>query len=129
MVDVSARDVTHFDNLDMALNLSRSGDLTYEDIYSKVKPIDLARDAKTTGNGFLEAYTEMLAKAAAKAGDNSLVIDEEGEDEKKVEEMKKRRSSLVQLEGSVRNLSLGDTSEEVRKSRKSFIKTGKVGDE
>ena len=128
-VDVSGRDVTHFDNLDKALGLTRSSDLTYEDICAKVKPIDVARDKKVMESGFMEAFGEVLAKAAAKAGDNSLIIDEEGEDEKKVEEMKKRRSSLVQLERSMSKLSVGDTSEELKKSRRSLIKTGKIDEE
>ena len=128
-VDVSGRDVTHFDNLDKALGLTRSSDLTYEGVCAEVKPIDVARDKKVMESGFMEAFGEVLAKAAAKAGDNSLIIDEEGEDEKKVEEMKKRRSSLVQLERSMSKLSVGDTSEELKKSRMSLIKTGKIDEE
>ena len=108
-VDVSGRDVSHFDNIDKALGLTRSN-LTFESICAKVKPIDVARDKKVMENGFMEAHAEIMAKAAAKRGDNSLIIDEEGKDEKKVEEMKKSRSSLVQLEQSMRSLYIRGTS-------------------
>ena len=40
-VDVSGRDITHCDNLDKALGLTRSDDWTYESICDKVLPCKL----------------------------------------------------------------------------------------
>ena len=129
MVDVSGRDVTHFDNVDKALGVTRSNELPYESICAKVKPIDEARDKIVMESGFLEALAEVLAKA----GDSSLVIEEEGEEEKKVEEMKKRRSSIVQGELLLRDLSVKSiertSSEKVQMRRKSLIKIGKITEE
>jgi len=124
MVDVSGRDITHFDNVDAALGLTRPDDSTYESICDEVKPIDVARDAKTMNSGFFEVIAEIQAKV-----NPSLAIDEEGEEEKKVEEMKKRRSSIVQCEMLVRDLSnrsIGSTDETMQMRRKSLIKFGKI---
>lgn len=127
MVDISGRDVTHFDNVDKALGVTRSNELSYESICAKVKPIDEARDKIVMESGFLEAYGKLVARAT---GDNSLAIEEEGEDEKKVEVMKKRRSSIVQCELLLRDLSVSSieraSSEKVQMRRKSLIKTGKI---
>ena len=126
MVDISGRDVTHFDNVDKVLGLTRSNELSYESICAKVKPIDEARDKITMANGFFEAIAEIQAKL----GNKSLDIEEEGEDEKKVEEMKKRRSSIVQCELLVRDISASSVknskSEKVLMRRKSLIMTGKI---
>ena len=124
MVDVSGRDITHFDNVDAALGLTRRDDSTYESICDEVKPIDVARDAKVVNSGFFEVLAEIQAKV-----NPSLAIDEEGEEEKKVEEMKKRRSSIVQCEMLVRDLSnrsIGSTDETMQMRRKSLIKFGKI---
>eukprot|EP00985_Skeletonema_marinoi_P024166 scaffold16639_cov202-Skeletonema_marinoi.AAC.2 len=138
MVDISRRDVTHFDNVDKALGLTLSTELPlpYESICAKVKPIDEARDKIVMESGFMEAFAEILAKAEAQAQKSSLAIEEEGEDEKKVEEMKKRRSTLLKLKCEVsmrglssRALSLRDTSEGVEARRKSLITTGKIFEE
>ena len=67
MVDISGCDVTHFDNVDKALGLTRSNELTYESICEKVKPVDEARDKKMMESGFVEAFTEILARAEAEA--------------------------------------------------------------
>eukprot|EP00984_Skeletonema_dohrnii_P008212 scaffold3014_cov111-Skeletonema_dohrnii-CCMP3373.AAC.10 len=123
MVDISGRDVTHFDNVDKALGLTRSTELPYESICAKVKPIDEARDKKSMESGFMEAFGELMYKA------HGLAIEEEGEDEKKVEEMKKRRSSIVQCEHLTRGLSFKETSEGVEARRKSLITTGKIFEE
>jgi len=40
-VDVSGRDITHCDNVDKALELTRSDDWTYESICAKVLPCKL----------------------------------------------------------------------------------------
>ena len=126
MVDISGRDVTHFDNVDKVLGLTRSNELSYESICAKVKPIDEARDKITMANGFFDVIAEIFAKA----GNESLAIEEEGEDEKKVEEMKKRRSSIVQCELLVRDISASSLknfkSEKVLMRRKSLIMTGKI---
>eukprot|EP00985_Skeletonema_marinoi_P015377 scaffold7926_cov147-Skeletonema_marinoi.AAC.4 len=135
MVDISGRDVTHFDNVDKALGLTRSTEVPYESICAKVKPIDEARDKKVMESGFMEAFAEIIARAEAQNGQSSsLAIEEEGEDEKKVEEMKKRRSTLMKCEVSMRglssrSLSLRDTSEGVEARRKSLITTGKICEE
>jgi len=135
LVDISGRDVTHFDNVDKALGLTRSTELPYESICAKVKPIDEARDKKVMESGFIEAFTEIIARAGSQNGQNSsLAIEEEGQDEKKVEEMKKRRSTLMKCEVSMRGLSsralsLRDTSEGVEARRKSLITTGKIFEE
>jgi hypothetical protein len=62
MVDVSGRDITHFDNVDAALGLTRPDDSTYESICDEVKPIDVARDAKTMNSGIIEVMAEIQAK-------------------------------------------------------------------
>eukprot|EP00984_Skeletonema_dohrnii_P028970 scaffold19246_cov78-Skeletonema_dohrnii-CCMP3373.AAC.1 len=86
-------------------------------------------------SGFMEAFAEIIARAEAQNGQkSSLAIEEEGEDEKKVEEMKKRRSTLMKCEVSMRglssrSLSLKDTSEVVEARRKSLITTGKIFEE
>jgi hypothetical protein len=75
-------------------------------------------------SGFFEVIAEIQAKV-----NPSLAIDEEGEEEKKVEEMKKRRSSIVQCEMLVRDLSnrsIGSTDETMQMRRKSLIKFGKI---
>ena len=128
MVDVSGRDITHFDNVDAALGLTRPDDSSYESICDEVKPIDVARDAKVANSGIMDVLAEIMAKV-----DPSLAIDEEGEEEKKVEEMKKRRSSIVQCEMLMRDLStrsigIGSTDEKMQMRRKSLIKFGKITD-
>jgi len=126
MVDVSGRDITHFDNVDAALGLTRPDDSSYESICDEVKPIDVARDAKVVNSGFVDVMAEIFAKV-----DPSLAIDEEGEEEKKVEEMKNRRSSIVQCEMLMRDLStrsIGSTDEKMQMRRKSLIKFGKITD-
>ena len=67
MVDISGRDVTHFDNVDKALGLTRSTEVPYESICAKVKPIDEGRDKKMMESGFIEAFTEILVRAEAEA--------------------------------------------------------------
>ncbi|KAK1741260.1 hypothetical protein QTG54_007738 [Skeletonema marinoi] len=100
MVDISGRDVTHFDNVDKALGLTRSTEVPYESICAKVKPIDEARDKKVMESGFMEAFVEIIARAEAQNGQSSsLAIEEE------------------------------DTSEEVEARRKSLITTGKICEE
>ena len=126
MAAISGRDVTHFDNFDKALGLTRSDELTYESICAKVKPIDEARDKIAMESGFLLAFADFAARR--KARNNSLAIEEECEDEEKVEEMKKRRSTIVHCEQLMRDFSASsiESTEKVRMRRKSLIKTGKI---
>lgn len=123
MVDVSGRDITHFDNVDKALGLTRSKDLTYKSICEKVKPFDEARDKVMLESGMAEVFSEMMAKK-----DTTLAIEEEGEDEKKVEEMKRRRSSIIQCELLMRDFSARsvNSTEKIQNRRKSLIKIGKI---
>mmetsp|Transcript_25150 Transcript_25150/g.38062 ORF Transcript_25150/g.38062 Transcript_25150/m.38062 type:complete len:117 (-) Transcript_25150:147-497(-) len=82
LVDISGRDVTHFDNVDKALGLTRSNVLTYERICDKVKPIDEARDRKVMESGFMDAIADILARVEA-IQRSSLAIEEgDGDDEK-----------------------------------------------
>ena len=68
---------------------------------------------------------EMMAKK-----DTTLAIDEDGEDEKKVEEMKRRRSSIIQCELLMRDFSARsvniNSTEKIQNRRKSLIKIGKI---
>ena len=123
MVDVSGRDITHFDNVDKALGLTRSNDWTYESICEKVKPFDEARDKVMLESGMAEVFAEIMAKK-----DTTLAIEEEGEDEKKVEEMKRRRSSIIQCELLMRDFSARsiNSTEKMQNRRKSLIKIGKI---
>eukprot|EP00984_Skeletonema_dohrnii_P015717 scaffold6847_cov101-Skeletonema_dohrnii-CCMP3373.AAC.3 len=83
LVDISGRDVTHFDNVDKALGLTRSNELTYESICDKVKPIDEARDKKMFESGYMEAIADVLSRVEA-IQRSSLAIEEgDGDDEKK----------------------------------------------
>jgi len=81
MVDISGRDVTHFDNVDKALGLTRSDELTYESISDKVIHIDEARDKIMFESGYMLAITDILARAED-AQKSPLAI-EQGDDEKK----------------------------------------------
>lgn len=58
----------------------------------------------------------------------TIDVDEEGEDEKKVEDMKKRRSTIVQCELLMRDFSASSiaSTEKVRMRRKSLIKNGMI---
>ena len=63
MVDSTVRDATRFDNIDKALGLTRPKDLTYDEICDQVKHLDEARDKKVMESGFMEAYTDVMARA------------------------------------------------------------------
>ena len=58
---------SHFDVMDKALGLTRPGELTYESICAKVKPIDEARDKKAMDSGLAEIYEDIMARATTKA--------------------------------------------------------------
>ena len=72
------------------------------------------------------AFAAFVARSEAQK--ISLVIEEESEDEKKVEEMKKRRSTIVHCEHLMRDFSASsiESTEKVRMRRMSLIKTGKI---
>ena len=58
VVDVSGRDMSHLDGLDEALGLVGKrlhGDLTFEEIRDKIKPIDAKRDKEYAANVDLSA--------------------------------------------------------------------------
>ena len=122
MVDISGRDVTHFDNVDKALGLTRSNELS-ESICANS---DEARDKMESG--YLQAIAELVAKK--EDGQKSSLV-EVDEDEKKVEEMKRRRSTIVQCELLMRDFSSSriESTEKVRICRKSLIKTGKIAED
>jgi len=83
LVDSSVRDITRFNNVDKALGLTRSDELTYESICAKVIPIDEARDRKVMESGFMDAFADILARSE-EAQKSSLAIEEgDGDDEKK----------------------------------------------
>ncbi len=129
MVDVSGRDITHFDNVDAALGLTRPDDSTYESICDEVKPIDVARDAKTMNSGIIEVMAEIQAKKEnpsvhASPGHwlGSWSADEIGGDEE-------ASSSIVQCEMLIRDLSnrsIGSIDETMQMRRTSVIKFGKI---
>jgi len=122
MVGVSGRNVTHFGNVDKALGLTRSNELSYESICANS---DEARDKMESG--YLQAIAELIAKK--EDGQKSSLVDVD-EDEKKVEEMKRRRSTIVQCELLMRDFSSSriESTEKVRICRKSLIKTGKIAE-
>jgi len=125
--DVTGRDVTAIDAVDTSLGLQRASEdeLPYEDIKTKVIARDKRRDEETPYNCThlsLELQEEM---AAALEGAST-------EEEKK--EIKKRASSIINMEVAARRFSIlsiaSDTTAEtqikMRKRRSSFIKTGKI---
>eukprot|EP00985_Skeletonema_marinoi_P024902 scaffold17783_cov198-Skeletonema_marinoi.AAC.1 len=122
MVGVSGRNVTHFDSVDKALGLTRSNELS-ESICANS---DEARDKMESG--YLQAIAELMAKK--EDGQKSSLVDVD-EDEKKVEEMKRRRSTIVQCELLMRDFSSSriESTEKVRICRKSLIKTGKIAED
>eukprot|EP00984_Skeletonema_dohrnii_P025958 scaffold15199_cov151-Skeletonema_dohrnii-CCMP3373.AAC.1 len=125
MVGVSGRNVTHFGNVDKALGLTRSNELSYESICANS---DEARDKMESG--YLQAIAELIAKK--EDGQNSSSLVDVDEDEKKVEEMKRRRSTIVQCELLMRDFSssrIECTEKVVRICRKSLIKTGKIAED
>jgi len=125
--DVTGRDVTAVDAVDTSIGLQRASEdeLRYEDIKTNVIARDKRRDEETPCNCthlFIELQEEI---AAALEGANT-------EEEKK--EIKKRASSIINMEVAARRFSIlsiaSDTTDEtqikMRKRRSSFIKTGKI---
>jgi len=126
-VDVSGRDISHCDAIDKALELTRSKEWTYETICEKVLPLDVERDEEFIVSGSRDELDTISAEL-----NPSLAIDE-GEGEEKVKEMKKRRSSLVQIDldlmrdFSQTSIEMTEEAAERRASRRvSLIKTGKI---
>ncbi|KAL7534377.1 hypothetical protein ACHAWF_004814, partial [Thalassiosira exigua] len=102
-VDVSGRDITHCDNLDAALGLTRTADWSYDKICDTVKPIDEQRAKEMAGFGSLEVMGEAMEEARKEVDPNARL------DEVKVETeaAKRRRSSIIQAEliNGIRQLS------------------------
>lgn len=121
-VDVSGRDITHCDGVDVALGLTRAVDWSYEEIRDKVKALDEQRDKDFATNGALEVLAEIFERAKGVA-----LISEEGEDKTKLEEIKRRRSSIIQAEilHDFQRLSSKD-DEEINRLRSSLIMTGQI---
>eukprot|EP00984_Skeletonema_dohrnii_P018653 scaffold8751_cov77-Skeletonema_dohrnii-CCMP3373.AAC.1 len=133
MVGVSGRNVTHFGNVDKALGLTRSNELShsYESICTNA---DETRDKMESG--YLQAIAELIAKKEDGQKSSLVDVDEDEKkvdemDEKKMEEMKRRRSTIVQCELLMRDFSSSriESTEKVRICRKSLIKTGKIAED
>merc|ERR1712216_1107484 len=87
-VDVTGRDITHCNNLDEALSLTRSVDWTYESILEKVLPLDVARDEEFATNGGREGIAKIWKEIGFTKDDDK--------DTKEEKELKiKRRSTLI----------------------------------
>lgn len=111
-VDVSGRDASHFDAMDKALGLTRPGELTYESICAKVKPIDEARDKKAMDSGFAEIYGDIMSKAKPELLLTPKIAEEE-EDVHQFEKKMNRRSSVIPLKKNLTSLFTRCTSDEV----------------
>jgi len=91
-VDVSGRDISHCDNLDKALQLTRLDDWTYESICDKVLPLDKERDAEFIASGSMEECSKIIGEISP----DSAIKDDE-KDTAEVKELKqKRRSTIIQ---------------------------------
>ena len=101
-VDVSGRDISHCNNLDKALGLTRSPDWTYESICDKVLPLDKARDAEYATNGSVEE----MGKIVAELSTNPALKDDEKDTEEVKELKQKRRSTLIKAK-SLKELDFG----------------------
>ncbi|KAL7536965.1 hypothetical protein ACHAWF_005610 [Thalassiosira exigua] len=95
-VDVSGRDITHCDNLDAALGLTRSSDWTYQGICDEVKPVDEQRDRDMVANGMHDILPEIAAELEKEL--NPVVEAKQDVAEIDTKEMKKRRSSLLKAD-------------------------------
>ena len=61
-VDVTGRDISHCNNIDDALGLTRSKDWTYESICDKVLPIDAKRDEDMAASGSMNELGKLHAE-------------------------------------------------------------------
>ena len=90
-MDVSGRDITHCDNLDKALCLTRSSDWIYESICDKVLPLDVARDEEFAINGSADLVMEIWNDITS-----DPTIKDDDKDTKEEKDLKqKRRSTLI----------------------------------
>jgi len=131
VVGVSGRNDTHFGSVDKALGLTRSNELSYESICANS---DEARDKMESS--YLQAIAELIAKKEDGQKSSLVDVDEDEKkvdemDEKKVEGMKRRHSTIVQCELLMRDFSSSriESTEKVRICRKSLIKTGKIAED
>jgi len=131
IVDVSGRDMSHLDGLDEALGLVGKrmyGDLTFEEIRDKVKPIDAQRDKDFAANVGMDEFNALVAEITAdNANANANIATKVVEEERK--KIAKRRSSLMQIELEGLRLyssSENDNSAEMKARRESFIMTGTI---
>ena len=96
-VDVSGRDISHCDNLDKALGLTRSPDWTYESICDKVLPLDKARDAESTANGSMEEIGKIFAELSANPALKERI-------QKKLRRLSRNADPLLFKQGRGKNL-------------------------
>ena len=101
-VDITGRDISHCDNLDEALGLTRSPDWTYESICDKVLPLDKARDAEFMANGSKEEMGKIVAELAT----NPALKDDDKDSEEVKELKQKRRSTLIEAK-SLKEMDFG----------------------
>jgi len=131
IVDVSGRDMSHLDGLDEALGLVGKrlhGDLTFEEIRDKVKPIDAQREKDWAANVDMAELSALVADSTDdNANANANIATKVVEEERK--KIAKRRSSLMQIELEGLRLyssSENDNSAEMKARRESFIMTGTI---
>ena len=98
--DVSGRDISHCDNVDKALELTRSLDWTYESICAKVFPLDKERDAEWVATGSMEEFQKISAEVAT-----NPAIKDDAKDTEEVKELKKKRRSTLIAAKSWREMS------------------------
>lgn len=123
VVDVGGRDVTALDGVDKALGLERDPNLSYEDIVENVIALDLKRDEANAENYDEEAVKEWM-ESQKEAGKGKPEMEDE------LEQIKKRRSSLMKVDEINRKFSdtrISDASNvSVNSRRQSLIMTGNI---
>lgn len=151
IVDVSSRDMTCIDRIEMALGLDAKDRnveyqkfLSYDELRDKLQEVDQARDKEYTDNGsqvmFGEMWSEITGNKTVLTASADLDGDDDGEEEKenKKELMGRRRSSIASVEflsSELGRTSLassnnddGDTTtvRKMKARRSSLITTGKI---
>lgn len=134
-VDVTGRDISHCDNIDMALGLTRSDDWTYDSICDKVLPRKFYReiclwdvhsnpfqiliysllfvnhssnavDKERDAEMVANGSAEVLGKLFAKVSTNPAIKDDDNDTEEEKELKQKRRSTIIETK-SWRNIDFG----------------------
>ncbi|KAL7555110.1 hypothetical protein ACHAWF_018736, partial [Thalassiosira exigua] len=107
-VDVSSRGAAHLDGVDAAIGLARDGTLSYEEICAKVLPLDTKRDEESMACGGWEAmmtiFQEAMAQSKAILEAAEAKSKEKELEEEEAKSMKRRRSSLMQLQNELNSL-------------------------